>query len=95
MEQKPRKTFRAGSVRATIWDNETTMKNGEVANLPRICVERRYKNAANEWTSTNYFNVNELGKLQAVIRAAYDYLVMHEPDEGTGLMAERIGQGEY
>ena len=77
-KQKPRKTFRAGSIRASIWDNEITLQSGEKIVVPRICVERRYKNAEGEWTSSNYFNTNELGKLQAVIRAAFDYLVLHE-----------------
>ena len=77
-KERPKKTFRAGSVRASIWDNEISLPNGETRNMPRVRVERRYKNDQNEWVSTNYFNVNELAKLQAVIRAAFDYLVVTE-----------------
>lgn len=87
-KQKPRKTFRAGSVRATIWDNEVTLQNGHKTNMARVCVERRYKNPEGEWTSTNYFNTNELGRLQAVIRAAFDYLVLHERESQTVADAE-------
>ena len=78
---KPKKTFRAGSVRASIWDNEVRLSNGDLTNMPRICVERRYKNDQGEWVSTNYFNINELAKLQAVIRAAFDYLVVSQQDK--------------
>ena len=80
-KQNPRKTFRAGSVRASIWDNEVKLANGEAVNMPKICVERRYKNEQGEWHSSNHFNINELAKLQAVIRAAFDFLVLREHED--------------
>ena len=76
-KQKPLRTFQAGSVRASVWDNQVVLKDGSTASMPRVCVERRYKNGEGEWTSSNYFNVNELAKLQAVVRAAFDWLVMN------------------
>ncbi len=79
--QKPRKVFKAGSVRASIWDNEVKLDNGEVTNMPKVCVERRYKNEQGEWHSSNHFNINELAKLQAVIRAAFDCLVLRERED--------------
>ena len=79
--QKPIKVFRAGSVRASIWDNEVRLANGEIADMPKVCVERRYKTDKDEWRSSNYFSVNELAKLQAVIRVAFDYLVLRQAPE--------------
>ena len=73
--KKPRRTFRAGSVRASVWDNEVVI-NGQKTNVPKVCVDRRYKNQEGEWLSSNHFSVNELAKLQTVIRAAFDYLVL-------------------
>ena len=95
-KQTPRKTFRAGSVRASIWDNEVRLSNGETVNMPRACVERRYRHAEGEWISSNYFNVNELAKLQAVIRTAFDYLVLQEREPNASrssdpLLAQRSG----
>jgi len=52
------------------------LPNGEHAIFPKVCVERRYKNEQGEWVSSNHFSVNELAKLQAVIRAAFDYLTL-------------------
>jgi len=79
--QKPRKTIRAGSVRASIWDNEVVI-NGQKTNIPKVCVERRYKNQEGEWLSSNHFSINELAKLQTVVRAAFDYLVLAKPGDG-------------
>ena len=76
MENRPRRTFRAGSVRASIWDNEVVLASGEKTNMPKVCVERRYKNDQGEWVSSNHFSINELAKLQTVVRAAFDYLVL-------------------
>ena len=78
-QTKPRKTFRAGSVRASIWDNELVLSNGEKTNVPKVCVDRRYKNKEGEWTSSSHFSINELAKLQTVVRAAFDYLVLAVP----------------
>ncbi len=38
------------------------------------------KNDQGEWLSTNYLNANQLGKLQAVVRVAFDYVVLREPE---------------
>ncbi len=88
--KRPRKTFRAGSVRASVWDNDRVLSNGEHTIFPKVCVERRYKNEHGEWVSSNHFSVNELAKLQAVIRAAFDYLtlVVQESSE-TPLLAAK------
>ncbi len=80
-KQKPTKSFRAGSIRASIWENEVKLDNGQVTNMPKICVERRYKNEQGEWHSSNHFNINELAKLQAVIRAAFECLVLRERED--------------
>ena len=89
-KQKPLRTFQAGSVRASVWDNQVLLKDGSTASMPQVCVERRYKNGEGEWTSSNYFNVNELGKLQAVVRAAFDWLVMKDLNGGDGSTANAM-----
>ncbi len=88
-KQNPRKTFRAGSVRASIWENEVRLANGEIVNMPKICVERRYKSDQGEWISSNYFNINELAKLQAAIRAAFDFLVLREPEDKSSAISPK------
>ena len=87
---KPRRTFRAGSVRASVWSNDVLI-NGQKTNIPKVCVDRRYKNGDGQWTSSNHFSVNELAKLQTVVRAAFDYLVLAglEDDEERKLLVRR------
>jgi len=49
--------------------------------MPKVLIERRYKNSKGEWASSHNFNVNELAKLQAVIGKAYDYLLFGTQDD--------------
>ncbi len=81
-KQKPNKTFRAGSVRASVWDNELVSSTGEKVNRPRVSIERRYKNEHGEWVSSNHYSVNELPRVQAVVQAAFNYLVLTDRENG-------------
>ena len=81
MENKPKKKFCAGLIRASIWENEVDIGNGDKRNIPKVSVERRYKTPQGDWRSSNRFGINELAKLQAVVRAAFDYLVLGDKDD--------------
>jgi hypothetical protein len=76
----PEKKFSAGAITATVWKNQKE-KNGAVAEYKTVSFERRYKNKAGEWQSTNTFRVNDLPKAALVIEKAYEYIVLnaHEP----------------
>jgi hypothetical protein len=83
-EQKPRKTFWAGPIRASVWENEISLANGEKTTMPKVCIERRYRNGQGQWKSSNHFSINELATLQAAARVAFDYLVVGTRDEREG-----------
>ena len=80
MPEKPQKEFRAGSVRATIWEQKRTKDDREFV-TQSVTVERRYKDdAANEWRSTNSFNTSDLPNIVVVVTKAYEFLTLKERD---------------
>jgi hypothetical protein len=80
----PEKKFRAGAISATVWLNKGQRDNGEETEFRTIAVDRNYTDKEGKWHSTNSLRVNDLPKLQAVLRKAYDYLVLNEQDLFTG-----------
>ena len=76
---KPIKEFRAGSVRASIWENER--ENGDQKyTVHSVQVERRYKDKDGNWQSSTGFGKNDLPKLALVVQKAYEHLTMSERD---------------
>jgi hypothetical protein len=80
----PEKKFRAGAISATVWKNKGQRDNGEETEFNTISVDRRYADKDGNWQSTNSLRTNDLPKLQAVLRKAYDYLVLNEQNLFTG-----------
>ena len=50
---KPIKEFRAGRVRASIWQDEVTRGVDESFSVFSVRVEKRYKDATGNWQSTS------------------------------------------
>jgi hypothetical protein len=80
----PEKKFRAGAISATVWVNKGQRSNGEEAEFKTIAIDRNYTDKDGKWHSTNSLRVNDLPKLQAVLRKTYDYLVLNEQELFTG-----------
>ena len=76
-ENTPKKTFRAGAVSATVWNN-TTEKNGETVEYSTVTFERSYKDAQGKWQTTNSLRVNDLPKAALVLNKAYEELALAE-----------------
>jgi hypothetical protein len=64
---KPLKEFRAGSVRASIWQDEVAGKDDEAFSVFRVRVEKRYRGPAGNWQSTTRFKRADLGDLELVV----------------------------
>lgn len=81
-QNKPKATYRVGSSKVTVWENEREGKYGKFTSKD-FKVEKIYKKEGEEWKSTNYFNLTELLQL----RAAIDKAISEEGvkiKEGTG-----------
>jgi len=80
---KPVKEFRAGGVRASIWRDEVQGEGvDEVREVFSVRVERRYKDSAGTWQSSNRFNRIDLADLELVALKAREFLSVkeREPD---------------
>jgi hypothetical protein len=80
---KPVKEFRAGSVRASIWQDEIAGKDDGTFSVFSVRVEKRYKDSAGNWQSTTRFKRGDLADLELVVFKAREYISVTErqPDE--------------
>jgi hypothetical protein len=71
---KPEKTFRIGSVSASVFVNQSD--EGE---FRTIALQRRYKDG-DEWKSSNSFTKPQAAAALAVLQRALGYVLDHEDD---------------
>lgn len=76
-ENTPEKTFRAGAISATVWNNMTE-KNGETVTYNTVTFERSYKDDSGAWKTTNSLRTNDLPKAALVLQKAYEHLALAE-----------------
>jgi hypothetical protein len=72
---KPVKEFRAGSVRASIWQDEVAGKDDEPFSVFSVRIEKRYKDATGNWQSTTRF---KRGDLELVAFKAREFISLNE-----------------
>jgi hypothetical protein len=84
--QPPEKTFRAGTVSASIWRKEVE-QNGRKVVQHSIRIQKRYRDKEGKWQNTDYFFPNDLPRLQLVVEKAFEYVALSESDEEVGLPA--------
>ena len=77
---QPEKSFRQGSCSASIFANEFK-KNGKPVMVPKVSIQRRYRDKDGSWQSTNSYGVNDLPKLALVATKAYDYLTLKKDEQ--------------
>lgn len=73
-EQKnlPLTSFRAGAVRATVWENQSAD-----AKFNTISLDRSYKDKNGEWQKSSTLRINDLPKASMVLGKAYEYLILN------------------
>ena len=67
-QNKPKATYRVGSAKVTVWENEVDGEYGKFI-AKDFKVEKIYKKG-DEWKTTNSFNLTELLQLRAAIDKA-------------------------
>ena len=74
----PVKEFRAGNIKAAVWQNEVE-QNGNKVVRHSITHQKRYRDkTTGEWkTSTSYFP-DDIPKLRLVLQEAYAFIVLKE-----------------
>lgn len=76
----PLREYRAGGVRATIWENTHTDGKTQYT-IQTTTIERRYKKG-DEWKSTNTYKLADIQKLKHVLTQAEAYMLTGEREEG-------------
>jgi hypothetical protein len=85
---KPIKVFKAGAVKASIFQNEGI--NNQSPHY-RVVLDRSYKDAQGRWQSTNGFSVlTDVPKALLVLSKAYEYIAMKPPVTPSGVQEEYI-----
>ncbi|KYK25749.1 hypothetical protein AYK26_01910 [Euryarchaeota archaeon SM23-78] len=80
---KPIKKFKAGAISATIWENQGKNKQGESISYNSISFDRNYKDANDEWQTTNSLRMSDLPKAALVLNKAYEFLALNRPEAET------------
>jgi hypothetical protein len=65
---KPIKTYRAGSVSLSLWENELE----EGVRVKAFTFQKAYKDEKEKWQNTTTLRVDDLYKLKALLERAYD-----------------------
>ena len=80
IKNKPEMTFRAGGVKATIWNN-SAMKDGKKIEYKTVSFDRSYKDKEDAWKTTNSLRSNDIPKAVLVLSKAFEYIALKEEDD--------------
>jgi hypothetical protein len=70
----PLKSFKAGAIKATLWENP--IKEGEGV-FNTISLDRVFKTKDGKWQNTTCLRVQDLPKATMVLNKAYEFLVLN------------------
>ena len=71
---KPKAKIQAGSVSCALWENEIDVGGRRVAVL-KATIERRYRDVAGTWQSSNSFGRNEIPLAIYCLQKAFEKMV--------------------
>lgn len=77
----PEKSFRAGTVSATIWLNEGQDSEGKKTQFRTISFDRSYMDKDGNWQKTNSLRTSDLPKGMLVLNRAYEYLMLNATED--------------
>jgi len=77
---KPTKTFRIGTVQASVFMN-TVEKDGKTVKIPSVSFQKRYTDQEGTWQTTNKLNANDIPKAVLVLNEAYKYVALKQRQE--------------
>lgn len=79
IKQMPKATYRAGQVKATIWEKDQE-KNGQTFKVYTTTIVKSYKDKDGKWHDTNSIQKNDIQKAILVLQKAQEYLLMTGED---------------
>jgi len=85
-DKKPVKVFKAGGVKAAIWEN-TIKHDGAQVIANSVQIDRTYKQG-DEYKHATSYNIQDLPKLELVARLAFEHLTLKDQENGKDDKAE-------
>lgn len=89
--QKPVYKVRAGAVTCAVWTNDITVGGKKKAVL-KATVERRFKDANDEWKSSGSFSRNEIPLAVYALQQAFEYMLENPAERDDDNEVEEIVQ---
>ena len=86
---KPEKVFKAGPVRASIFQNSAERQGKQIL-FPKVVIEVRYRDKLGNWKGTNSLSLNDLPKAILALQQAYEYLMGKKDEPPTPQPADEI-----
>ena len=74
-QNQPVKRLRVGGVSASVWRNETQQK-GQAVVTHSVSIQKRYRDGSGQWQTSGSFFMDDLPKLELVVRKAYEFLAL-------------------
>ena len=78
---KPKEKIIAGAVSCALWENELTMRDGRQVVALKASIEKRYRDAAGVWKSSNSFGRNEIPQAIYCLMKAYAAMMEKSTEE--------------
>lgn len=78
---KPKDKISAGLVTCALWENEMTMRDGRTIQVLKATIERRYRDGAGAWKSSNSFGRNEVAQAIYCLTRAYAAMTEKSPED--------------
>ena len=90
---EPTKSFKAGGVRASVFDNQRQTHDGRTFTVRDVVIDRTYKDNEGNWKTTNRFSGIDIAKAILVLQKAFEYVSMENHDRANGVrvVEETIG----
>ena len=73
---KPVHNIRAGSVKASIWENKT-----DKGSFFSVSIQRSYKDADGQWQNSDSYPLNDLQKLALVAQKSFEWILIERKSE--------------
>jgi hypothetical protein len=77
-KKHPEQKFKAGSVSATVWQNQGTDSEGKQSVYRTVSFERSYLDKDGNWQTTNSLRIGDIPKAVLVLNKAYEYLMLKD-----------------
>jgi hypothetical protein len=74
--KQPQREFRAGTIVAAVWEDETVVSGRNVTQFS-IRIQKRYRDErSGQWKTTTYFRPDDLPKLVLVANKVYEEVML-------------------